>query len=63
MEEWDFGTTIKDLKGLSEGCIPPFPTKNQGVFPEARAQCLGDVWGLRPLGCRVQGLGFKGFRV
>ena len=32
MEEWVVGTTIGDLKGLSKGSIPPFPTKNQGVF-------------------------------
>ena len=31
MEEWVCGTTIGDLKGLSQGSIPPFPTKNQGV--------------------------------
>ena len=30
MGEWVIGTTIGDLKGLSLGSIPPFPTKNQG---------------------------------
>ena len=35
MEEWAFGTTIGDLKGLSQGSCPPFPTKTiQGVHPE-----------------------------
>ena len=32
MEECVFGTTRGDLKGLSWGSIPPFPTKNQGVI-------------------------------
>ena len=27
----EFGTTIGDVKGLSEGSIPPFPAKNQRV--------------------------------
>ena len=30
MGEWVTRTTIGDLKGLSQGSIPPFPTKNQG---------------------------------
>ena len=30
-----FGTSIGDLKGLSLGSIPPFPTKNQGVKRES----------------------------
>ena len=39
MGEWVIGTTIGDLKGLSRGCIPPFPTKNQRVLcAEAKAQ-------------------------
>ena len=31
MGEWVIGTTIGDLKRLSSGSIPPFPTKNQRV--------------------------------
>ena len=30
MGEWEIGSTIGDQKGLAEGSIPPFPTKNQG---------------------------------
>ena len=29
MREWGTGTAVGDLKGLSQGSIPPFPTKNQ----------------------------------
>ena len=31
MREWVIGTTIGDLKGLPQGSIPPFSTKNQSV--------------------------------
>ena len=31
MGEWVIGATVGDLKALSWGSIPPFPTKNQRV--------------------------------
>ena len=61
MGEWVIGTTKGDLKGLSQGSIPPFPTKNQRVsslmafeYRHRRVRGLG-VSGLR-------GFGVSGFR-
>ena len=60
MEEWVFGTTIGDLKGLSKGSIPPFPTKNQGVFgfrvSATQRPLSSSFWGLP---CRILNINYQ----
>ena len=43
MDDWFsvefFGTTIGEIRGLSQGCIPPFSTKNHGVVYAEQDPC------------------------